>query len=82
MKENSPLLFVIPSNRKKETNTIEIEASQENQESVIFGDEIESTLLTDYQIPDEDINLLRQLGFAENDVQVYEDKNLSTREEY
>ena len=82
MKESAPLLFVIPSKNNKDIDTLEIEATDNNQESDILSDKIESTLLADYQIPVEDINLLQQLGFSGNDVQVYEDKNLSTKENY
>jgi len=53
-----------------------------NQLVYSYGDEIQSTLLADYLIPDKDIDLLQQLGFSGSPVQVYEKYNLLTEESY
>jgi len=82
MKENSPLLFVISRNQNTNINAIENETKKENEESIVSDDIIESNLLLDYTIPDEDINSLQLLGFSKNDIQAYKTNNLSTKESY
>lgn len=52
-----------------------------NQGEILYNT-VESTLLTDYEIPETDIDLLQKLGFSGSPVQIYSNFNRITNKTY